>query len=193
MYIVCIHYVMCTKVLYIIMVMYDYSTAVPSHLRKYKNNNNAVSVNTTARTRHKHVRLRCIIKRGKLQEIHADYQTAARGIENSNVIHFWNFWRSKHRMPMTIMLSISHLIDLICHWLYWYTIPYCIIFMFSYGQRRVSTTLHKWNANIFYLATCKIAREQQHGPGFVDYHCVERGTEFLSRWNQLLFLHVNIT
>ena len=90
MYIIsCIH-VMCTKVLYmyIIMVMYDYSTAVPSHLRKYKNNNNAVSVNTTARTRHKHVRLRCIIKRGKLQELHADYQTAARGIENSNVIHF---------------------------------------------------------------------------------------------------------
>ena len=24
------------------------------------------------------------------------------------------------------------------------------------------------NANILYLATCKIAREQHHGPGFVD-------------------------
>jgi hypothetical protein len=28
------------------------------------------------------------------------------------------------------------------------------------------------NANILYLATRKIAREQQHGPGVVDYHRV---------------------
>jgi hypothetical protein len=48
--------------------------------------------------------------------------------------------------------------------------PYCI--MFSYWHRRVSTTLQKMNANILYIATHIIAREQHHRPGFVNYHRV---------------------
>jgi hypothetical protein len=45
-------------------------------------------------------------------------------------------------------------------------IPYCIVF--SYGQRRVSTTLQKLNARVLYLAQCKIAGDQQPGAGFAD-------------------------
>ena len=59
--------------------------------------------------------------------------------------------------------------------------PYCI--MFSYWQRRVSTTLQKMNANILYLATCKIAREQQHGPEVVDYHRVMNEEQNFHRGN----------
>ena len=55
--------------------------------------------------------------------------------------------------------------------------------MFSYWQRRLSTTLQKMNANILYLATCKIAREQQHGPGVVDYHRVMNEEQNFHRGN----------
>jgi hypothetical protein len=59
--------------------------------------------------------------------------------------------------------------------------PYCI--MFSCWQSRVSTTLQKMNANILYLATCKIAREQHHGPGFVHYHRVRNEEQNFHRGN----------
>jgi hypothetical protein len=45
-------------------------------------------------------------------------------------------------------------------------IPYCIVF--SYWERRVSTTLQKLNARVLYLAQCKIAGDQQPGAGFAD-------------------------
>ena len=39
------------------------------------------------------------------------------------------------------------------------------------------------NANILYLATCKIAREQQHGTGVVDYHRVMNEEQNFYRGN----------
>jgi hypothetical protein len=62
--------------------------------------------------------------------------------------------------------------------------PYSI--MLSYWQCRVSTTLQKMNANILYLATRKIAREQHHGPGFVDSHRVMNDEQIFHRGNYIL-------
>ena len=45
-------------------------------------------------------------------------------------------------------------------------IPYCI--MFSYWQRRISTSLQRANAKLMYLAQCKIDGLQPHGVGFAD-------------------------
>jgi hypothetical protein len=39
------------------------------------------------------------------------------------------------------------------------------------------------NANILYLASCKIAREQHHGSGFVDYHRVMKEEQNYHRGN----------
>jgi hypothetical protein len=39
------------------------------------------------------------------------------------------------------------------------------------------------NANIMYSATCKIAREQHHGPEFVDYHRVMNEEQNFHRGN----------
>jgi hypothetical protein len=54
-------------------------------------------------------------------------------------------------------------------------IPYCIVF--SYWQRRVSTTLQKLNARVLYLAQCKIAGDQQPGAGFADLFRVINGSK----------------
>ena len=46
-------------------------------------------------------------------------------------------------------------------------LPYCIAF--SYWQRRISTTLQKFNARVLYLAQCKIDGSRPGGGlGFAD-------------------------
>ena len=69
---------------------------------------------------------------------------------------------------MRYFFEISEEASIGCCWPYWYTLLH-----------HVSTTLHKLIVNILYLATCKIAREQQHGLGSIS-SSNERGAEFPS-------------
>ena len=64
--------------------------------------------------------------------------------------------------------------------MHWYTLLHHV---FLLAAPSIYTTLQKMNASILYLATCKIAREQHHGPGFVYYHRVMNEEQNFHRGN----------
>jgi hypothetical protein len=51
------------------------------------------------------------------------------------------------------------------------------------SSQQICHICKKMNANILYSATCKIAREQHHGPEFVDYHRVMNEEQNFHRGN----------